>query len=107
MRITIINSARKHGITDEEIRNVVSFPMARYRIRSRRDPTARVFRILGAEDHGPDIEVIAEELGDEMQVLHAMLLTGAIAKEARAEAYGLENFRGRVVNIQRRHEGGS
>ena len=81
--------------------------MARFRIRSRRDPTARVFRILEAEDHGPVIEVIAEELGDEMQVFHAMLLTGAIAKEARAEAYGLENFRGRVVNIQRRHEGGS
>ncbi len=75
VRIEITSRARQHGITDDEIRSVVSFPVARQAIPARR-PLAELFLYVGAVDeHQPHIEVIADHTDTtEAVVFHAMLL---------------------------------
>ncbi|MCV7192412.1 hypothetical protein [Mycolicibacterium brumae] len=75
MRIKIAPSARQHGITDEEIRAVVTFPIARQAIPARRYH-ADLFLYAGSvNDHQPHIEVIADHIDQAVAVaFHAMLL---------------------------------
>ncbi|MFW0792442.1 hypothetical protein AAFP30_01395 [Gordonia sp. CPCC 205515] len=83
MAITVIGSALWHGITAEEVRGVVEYPLVRYRVESRRFPEAEVYRFIG--DPGVLIEVLAEETGDDLVVFHAMVLTSSVA----AEVFGI------------------
>ncbi|MFT4086161.1 MAG: hypothetical protein QM658_03250 [Gordonia sp. (in: high G+C Gram-positive bacteria)] len=74
MRITITPSARQHGITDDEIRAVITYPIARQSIPARRHP-ADLYLYAGAADgRQPHIEVIADHIDDDTIVFHAMLL---------------------------------
>lgn len=75
MRIKITESARKHAITDDEIRCVVDHPILVVPIRSR--AALRALLYVGRyDDNEPLIEVIGELVADSnLTAFHAMYLT--------------------------------
>ncbi len=85
MQILILDTARRHGITDDEIRNAIEYPMWTARV---------VARIPGAEprlyigrnaDTAPPIEVLADTTTGECVVFHAMMLRLSTLTELDAE----------------------
>ncbi|MET9212220.1 MULTISPECIES: hypothetical protein [unclassified Nocardia] len=64
MRIHVNQSALKHGILEDEIRAIISYPMLRCAVRSRMDPEAAVFVFVGRLDNEPWLEVVAESVED-------------------------------------------
>ncbi|GAA1718771.1 MAG: hypothetical protein Q7T31_12370 [Dietzia sp.] len=82
MKVVIYASARRHGITDAEIRAVLEHPIVRYRLAPRTGPQAKLLRMVGDPDGGALIEVVVDRVGgEELHVFHAMLLTAAVARE--------------------------
>ncbi|MDN5746666.1 MAG: hypothetical protein L0H31_16335 [Nocardioidaceae bacterium] len=83
MKVQIYESARRHEITNPEIRAVVAHPIVRYRLAPRAFPNAIIFRMIGDPSTGPYIEIVAEEVSQEaLYVFHAMVLTAPVAREA-------------------------
>ena len=82
--IFIYRSARKHFITEDEIRMTVAYPRLVYSLTSRLTESTVVHRYIGGREGGPWIEVLAEQSPEGIHVFHAMLLTGAVALEAEA-----------------------
>lgn len=79
MRIRIISSAYRHGITDTEIRTVVEYPAVRVALTARRPGTNPVLFIGAPADNEPDLEIIADVLDPaEIIVFHAMMLRRSI-----------------------------
>lgn len=101
MRIEILTPAHRHGITEQEIRSVVEYPLTVYRIRSRsRFQDADLYRHIG--DPTVVIEVAADLVThDRLVVFHAMTLRHTVALEAfhaTGRALDLRNY----VTAQRR-----
>lgn len=83
MRITIIGSAHRHGITGDEIRTVINHYSMRWAIDSRH-PSSIPFLYVGAigEDE-PHIEVITDERVPGVAIaFHAMMLRPATIASA-------------------------
>ncbi|BBZ39405.1 hypothetical protein [Mycobacterium conspicuum] len=81
MRIRCLPTAWQHGITGDEIRAVISFPLLRYGITTAY-PDADTYMFVGAMNNEPWIEVAAEdEDGHTWAVFHAMVLTPGVAAE--------------------------
>ncbi len=75
MTILILPSARKHGITDEQIRYVISHCGLPF-VGSPPDGTEGPVRnwFFGDDARGVALEVFSVESGDERRVIHAMRL---------------------------------
>ncbi|MFB7876621.1 hypothetical protein ACFC06_15310 [Nocardia sp. NPDC056064] len=87
MRILINQSALKHGILEDEIRAIISYPALRYAVTSRMNPDAAVFVFVGRLENEPWLEVVAENVEDATwEVFHAMRLTARVAAEIHALA---------------------
>lgn len=86
MRITITDSARKHAITDDEIRCVIEYPILTVPIVARiaADATLYVGRY---DDNEPLIEVVALQDGETLVAFHAMHLTRSTIRLARIESF--------------------
>lgn len=84
----MLSAARRHGITDSEIRAVVSYPIFRVRVAARRAGADLVFFIGRYDSNEPLIETIAD-LSDpaEMVVFHAMML-----RPKQVQMLGLESY---------------
>lgn len=66
----IIPSARKHGISDAEIRAALAVPM-----REVRQDEGDLLLVIGADRSGRLLElVVADPEGDDPRVIHAMAL---------------------------------
>lgn len=91
-KIVVYESARRHFVLDEEMRNVVSYPIVRYRSASRIFRGVQVSVFIGGLERGPLIEVVAEDRGGVLHVFHAMMLTRRTALEAEAAS-------GRVISL--------
>ncbi|QKT05847.1 hypothetical protein HUN08_00515 [Gordonia sp. X0973] len=75
MRIEIRPSARRHGITDDEIRTVVEYPGLRMSVASRKSPDAHPELFIGqAAANEPYLEVAAEVIDRTTEVFHATML---------------------------------
>lgn len=74
MRIVIFDSARRHGITDDEIRNAIEYPMWTARVAARVPDTEPCLYIGRRADVEPPIEVLADTASGQCTVFHAMLL---------------------------------
>ena len=75
MQIKVIPSARAHGITDDEIRAVVSFYVVRVSLTPRVVGAQPFLYIAPAADDEPWIEVIADLNNPAVAVVfHAMML---------------------------------
>ncbi|MFE3444702.1 hypothetical protein ACFXNW_16865 [Nocardia sp. NPDC059180] len=87
MRITILECARKHGITEQEIRAVVSYPLLRVQVTPRL-PGAVPHLFIGNFDEGePLLEIIADLVDPaEWVVFHAMMLRPQTIKQLQLEA---------------------
>lgn len=86
VQISVIDSARQHGITDEEIRSVVSFPAFRFRLVPRRLGSLP-YAYIGGVSNEPLIEVFADSAPvGELVVFHAMLLRMSTVQAAGLEA---------------------
>lgn len=77
MRIAIYTSAKRHGITDAEIRTVINHPELRISV-DPRDPSIDAddyFHVGRAADNEPHIEVVADFIDPTVAVVfHAMML---------------------------------
>lgn len=101
MRIEIKPSARQHGLSDDEIRAVVSDYLLRFSITARR-PGAKLCVYVGpaAEAKAPYIEVIADHADHGVVVVfHAMLLRTSTVQAANLDQYIDIN---RIAGRQRR-----
>lgn len=79
VRITVLSSALAHGITDDEIRAVMSFYVARIALTPRMVGAQPFLYIAPAAADEPWIEVIADLLDPEVAVVfHAMMLRPAL-----------------------------
>ncbi|WP_022873470.1 DUF4258 domain-containing protein [Nesterenkonia alba] len=67
----ILNSARKHGITEEEILHALDNAI-RYR-EQEYDGELRLF-VIGADQHGRFLEIVLVPVDDPMRIIHADIL---------------------------------
>jgi hypothetical protein len=74
VRIVILGSARQHGITDEEIRSAIEYPMWTAGVVPRIPGTAPRLYIGRLVDAEPPIEVLADISAGECVAFHAMML---------------------------------
>jgi hypothetical protein len=106
VKVVITRSARRHGITEDEIRAVLAHPIVRYRVVPRLAPEAEVFRAVGDPHDGGIVEIVAEDLpGSGIHVFHAMLLTSGVAREILDVTGGIIDLTGAVARRQRRGDG--
>lgn len=88
MRITTKHSAYRHGITDAEIRTVITYPALRVALVPRLVGSAPVLHIGNAATDEPDLEVIADMADPAIAVVfHAMFLRPALVA-----SLGLTNY---------------
>ena len=88
MGVKIYASALKHGITPEEIRCVITYPLVMVPVVSRVFTDARPALYVGRfNENEPLIEVIAETSGGTTAIFHAMLLRTATVQHIGLEAY--------------------
>jgi len=71
MRVEFTQSARRHKIGKARVRQVLANPLVVDRIVEEQDPRVRLL-ILGDDDTGRALEVIAVEEDDVLIVIHAM-----------------------------------
>ena len=71
MRVEFTQSARRHKIGKARVRQVLANPVFVDRIVEEHDPRVRLL-ILGDDDTGRALEVIAVEEDDVLVVIHAM-----------------------------------
>lgn len=70
MQIEIIASARKHGITDDEIRSTVTYP--RRAVKGVNSTLGLAVLFIGQIDNEPLIELLAQVDESGYRVFHAM-----------------------------------
>jgi hypothetical protein len=86
VRITILECAGKHGITEEEIRAVVSYPLLRTQLTPRLPEAVPYLFIGNFDEDQPLIEVIADLADpDEWVVFHAMMLRPQMISQLQLE----------------------
>lgn len=86
VRIVIHPAARRHGITDAEIRAVIEFPITRVILDARKAGTAPVLFIGAPGVNEPDLEVIADLVNPiEAIVFHAMVLRPKLVADVGME----------------------
>ena len=79
VRIEIVPSARRHRITDAEIRSTIVYPQLRLAIAARRAGTQPYFYTAPTADNRPWIEVIADLIDPTVAVaFHAMMLRPSV-----------------------------
>ncbi len=89
MPIRFNESAFRHGITPEEIRSSLEYPLYRSRALSRRDAHRVVYLVVGQVAGEALIEVAAELTTEPAwDVFHAMLLRRATADRIRSATAG-------------------
>lgn len=94
VRILCAPTAWQHGITGDEIRATITYPLLRYGITTA-FPDAETYMFVSRIGNEPWIEVAAEdEDGDTWSVFHAMLLTGRSAREVYHVSGGIIDLRG-------------
>lgn len=71
MRVEFTQSARRHKIGKARVRQVLANPLVVARIVEEHDPKVRLL-ILGDDDTGRALEVIAVEEDEVVVVIHAM-----------------------------------
>ena len=71
MRVEFTQSSRRHKIGKARVRQVLANPLVVERIVEEQDPRVRLL-ILGDDDSGRALEVIAVEEDDVLVVIHAM-----------------------------------
>jgi len=71
VRVEFTQAARRHKIGKARVRQVMSNPLVVERIVEEQDPRVRLL-ILGDDDSGRALEVIAVEEDDVLVVIHAM-----------------------------------
>lgn len=77
-------SAFRHGITPEEIRSTIEYPLYRSQAASRRDAWRKVYLLIGQVEQEALIEVAAELTPEPAwEVFHAMLLRHVTADLVR------------------------
>ncbi|MBF6097312.1 hypothetical protein IU510_04365 [Nocardia cyriacigeorgica] len=88
MRITILECARKHGITEQEIRAVVSYPLLRVHITPRLPGAVPHLFIGNFDEDEPLLEIIAD-LADSAEwiVFHAMMLRPQTISQLHLEEF--------------------
>ena len=74
MRIVILGSALRHGITEDEIRSVIEYPIWTARVVPRIPDTEPRLYIGRRADAEPPIEVLADTSSTDRVVFHAMML---------------------------------
>jgi len=74
VQITILDSARRHGITEDEVRSAIEYPLWTARVVPRIPDTEPRLYIGRQTDTEPPIEVLADISGDKCVVFHAMML---------------------------------
>ncbi|GAA5066909.1 hypothetical protein [Nocardia callitridis] len=90
MQIAILECTRRHGVTDDEIRAVLSYPVFRIRIAPRQEGSDPYLFIGSYDEDEPLIEVIADLADpDKWIAFHAMMLRPATIQNLRLEM-GLE-----------------
>ncbi|MGV9795189.1 hypothetical protein [Gordonia sp. NPDC003422] len=88
MQVNVYGSAYRHGITDDEIRATIAYPLIRYAITTEFED-ADTYMFVGRIDNEPWIEVAAEDRdGDSWEVFHSMLLTQRVATEVYVASAG-------------------
>ena len=88
VQVNVYGSAYRPGITDDEIRSTIAFPLIRYAITTEIED-ADTYMFVGRIDKEPWIEVAAEDRdGDSWEVFHAMLLTQRVATEVLVASGG-------------------
>lgn len=93
MRIEILDSARRHGITDGEIRAVVTYPEYRTPIAPRLPGSRPVLSIGSAGANEPHIEVIHDAVTSDLAVVfHAMMLRPVTALQSGATSHLTPNY---------------
>lgn len=103
MRIIIKPTARKHSVTDHEMRSVIEHYEVRHPINASFDPQLNTYMYVGRIGNEPWLEVGTEET-DQIEVFHAMLLTQAVADDVYANTGGSVDLRGCLTG-QRPHIG--
>lgn len=79
MRITTKPSAYRHGVTDAEIRTVISYPGLRVAVAPRIPGSVPVLHVGAGAENEPDLEVIADMVDPAVAVVfHAMRLRPAL-----------------------------
>jgi hypothetical protein len=74
VRIVVLDSARRHGITDDEIRSAIEYPMWTARTVPRIPGTEPRLYIGRQTDTEPPIEVPADTASGDCVAFHAMML---------------------------------
>lgn len=75
MQITILECAKRHGIAEDEIRAVLSYPVFRIRIAPRQEGADPYLFIGSYDENEPLLEVIADLVDpDQWIAFHAMML---------------------------------
>lgn len=98
--VEIAPSALNHGITREEILEVVEHPLVTYGIQARGTRDADLHRYVG--DPNVLIEVVAEHIdSDTTVVFHAMTLRSVVAREVLAHTGGAINLLDEVTPQRR------
>jgi hypothetical protein len=95
IRIEINNSAKRHGITDAEIRAVISYLELRFSLVARIGiDAAPVLHIGRAADNQPHIEVIADLIDPAVAVVfHAMMLRPKLVNELGLDLFITPDYR--------------
>jgi hypothetical protein len=97
VRIRFLPHAWQHGITGDEMRTVIAYPLLRYAIITP-FPEADSYMFVGRTRKEPWIEVVAEdEGGSTWAVFHAMLLTSKTANDVYGLSRGGIDLRDQVV----------
>lgn len=93
MRIDILDSAKRHSITEVEIRTVVSFPELRYGLIGRLAgvDTSPVLHIGRPAPNEPHLEVIADLIIPDITVVfHAMMLRPSLVQSLGIDLLPIE-----------------
>jgi hypothetical protein len=97
VRITILECAKQHSVTEEEIRAVLSYPVLRIRLAPRQAGAEPHLFVGSYDENEPLLEVIADLAGeDEWIAFHAMMLRAATIRnlglELVVDDLGLDNI---------------
>ncbi|MFI1241490.1 hypothetical protein [Nocardia salmonicida] len=101
MRIIILECAKQHSVTEDEIRAVLSYPVFRIRV-APRQVGADPYLFIGKYDENEPLFEVVADLADpeEWITFHAMMLRPSTVQNLRLET-GLELVVGYLDDIAR------